>query len=103
MFVDPEHTVGDLQLGTIEHPFASLDDVFRELFNRETNYNPENDEPFDVLVHLKSGNISDPSFAGRIQRYGKGGDTDNWVVPTRHTIHSNDAPLLLININLELR
>ena len=100
--MDPEHRVGDLQLGTIEHPFTSLDDVFRELFNRETSFKPENDEPFDVLVHLKSGNISDPNFARSLKRYGKG-DTDNWLVPTWHTIHSNDAPLLLININLEMR
>jgi hypothetical protein len=52
---------------------------------------------------MKSGNFSDPRFAATIQKYEGKGDADNWIVPTTQTIHSGDAPLLLININLELR
>ena len=52
---------------------------------------------------MKSGNFSDQRFAASIQKYEGKGDADNWIVPTTQTIHSGDAPLLLININLELR
>jgi hypothetical protein len=33
-FVDPDFDQSNIELGTREHPFSSIDDAFRELFNR---------------------------------------------------------------------
>jgi len=51
IFINPDHNSSDLELGTKNYPFRSIDDSFRELFNRETLYDLDGSQ-FSVVINL---------------------------------------------------
>lgn len=85
--MDPEASGSNIELGTVAHPYSMMDDVFRELFNRESIFS-SNDKDFNVTIYLKAGNQTSPY---------EGGFT---IVKSNHSIYGVHAPLLFININL---
>lgn len=88
--VDPESGESNIELGTVAQPYRMMDDAFRELFNRESIFST-NGKDFNVTIYLKAGNQTSPYEDGFT------------IVKSNHSIYGIQAPLLLININIEIK
>jgi hypothetical protein len=75
-----------VELGTIDHPFRMIDDAFRELFNRKQLFSKRTNKDFNITIYLKNSL-----------------DDGNNIQTNNHNIFAIDMPLIVVNMNLEIR
>lgn len=54
IFVNPD-SKSNIELGTYDNPFMSMDDAFKELFNRQSAYSASGNQFYKVTIFLKAG------------------------------------------------